>query len=330
MEANKRYSQTVLKSFHLSTAALDVAKSSDNDVVVMLASEKHNYILCTLKKGKTVQVALDLMFSEGDDVSFSCIGGNVHLTGYLIPDENDFGYDGLGGEEEDDISDEEEAEVSPAKSGKAKKRSIEELIGEEIEEDSDDEDFDHEAGSGEESEGDLDDEEEEEDSEEEEEVVVPPAKVAKLDKKAAKKQQNGVVTPVVKEPKNKKEAAAAAQKNAASPKEQVLAGGLKIEDLRQGSGPDAKAGKKVKVYYTGRLKSNNKVFDSTQSGEGFKFLLGRGEVIRGWDVGVAGMKVGGKRRITCPPGMAYGAKGSPPVIPANATLVFDVELRGVN
>lgn len=72
------------------------------------------------------------------------------------------------------------------------------------------------------------------------------------------------------------------------------------------------------------------MFDSTKSGEGFKFLLGRGEVIRGWDIGVAGMKVGSKRRITCPPQMAYGAKGSPPVIPPNATLVFEVELRGIN
>lgn len=77
------------------------------------------------------------------------------------------------------------------------------------------------------------------------------------------------------------------------------------------------------------MKSNNKVFDSTKTGKGFSFKLGRGEVIRGWDVGVAGMKVGSKRRITCPPNMAYGAKGAHPAIPGNATLVFDVELRGV-
>lgn len=83
------------------------------------------------------------------------------------------------------------------------------------------------------------------------------------------------------------------------------------------------------MYYEGRLKSNNKVFDSSKSGQGFSFNLGRGEVIRGWDLGVAGMKVGSKRRITCPPAMAYGAKGSPPVIPANSTLIFDVELRNV-
>lgn len=104
---------------------------------------------------------------------------------------------------------------------------------------------------------------------------------------------------------------------------------MTIEDLRIGKGPEAKSGRKVSVYYEGRLK-NNKVFDSTKSGEGFKFVLGRGEVIRGWDIGVAGMKVGSKRRITCPPSVAYGSKGAPPQIPPNSTLVFDVELRGVN
>lgn len=103
-----------------------------------------------------------------------------------------------------------------------------------------------------------------------------------------------------------------------------------VEEVRPGKGPEAKKGKRVNVYYEGRLKSNNKVFDSTKAGEGFKFVLGHGEVIRGWDVGIAGMKVGCKRRITCPPNFAYGPKGQPPIIPANATLVFDVELRGVN
>lgn len=100
----------------------------------------------------------------------------------------------------------------------------------------------------------------------------------------------------------------------------TLAQGVIVEDLRVGKGPEAKSGKRVQVYYEGRLKSNNKVFDSSKSGQGFKFPLGRGEVIRGWDIGIAGMKVGSKRRITCPPQVAYGPKGSPPVIPPNSTL----------
>lgn len=108
-----------------------------------------------------------------------------------------------------------------------------------------------------------------------------------------------------------------------------LQGGLMIQDLKTGSGAEAKTGKKIQVYYEGRLKTNNKVFDATKSGPGFKLTLGRGEVIKAWDLGLAGMKVGGKRRITCPPALAYGAKGNPPVIPQNSTLVFDVELKNV-
>ena len=86
----------------------------------------------------------------------------------------------------------------------------------------------------------------------------------------------------------------------------------------------------VAVYYEGRLQKNNKKFDQSKKGPGFKFHLGAGEVIKGWDVGVVGMKIGGKRRLTVPAHMAYGKGGSPPVIPPNSTLVFEVELKGIN
>lgn len=78
------------------------------------------------------------------------------------------------------------------------------------------------------------------------------------------------------------------------------------------------------------MQKTNKVFDSSQTGDGFKFHLGKNEVIRGWDIGVVGMRVGGKRRIICPPHAAYGPKGAPPAIPGNATLVFEVTLRAIN
>ncbi|XP_053611595.1 46 kDa FK506-binding nuclear protein [Plodia interpunctella] len=127
-----------------------------------------------------------------------------------------------------------------------------------------------------------------------------------------------------KKPETKKEDGAAEKKEKKS-----LSGGVSIEDTKVGSGPAAKPGKFVTVYYEGRLKQNNKMFDNCLKGPGFKFRLGAKDVISGWDVGIAGMKVGGKRRIVCPPAMAYGAKGSPPVIPPNSTLVFDVELKNV-
>jgi FKBP-type peptidyl-prolyl cis-trans isomerase len=102
----------------------------------------------------------------------------------------------------------------------------------------------------------------------------------------------------------------------------------KIDDLVVGKGPEAVRGKTVQVHYTGWL-TDGKKFDSSVGGDPFSFRLGAGEVIEGWDRGVAGMKVGGKRKLTLAPELAYGMAGAPPDIPPNATLVFEVELLGV-
>jgi hypothetical protein len=102
----------------------------------------------------------------------------------------------------------------------------------------------------------------------------------------------------------------------------------KIDDLVKGKGPEAVRGKTVEVHYTGWL-TDGKQFDSSVGGNPFSFKLGAGEVIEGWDRGVAGMKVGGKRKLTLPPELGYGAAGAPPDIPPNATLVFEVELLAV-
>ncbi|XP_075979299.1 FK506-binding protein 39kD [Anticarsia gemmatalis] len=229
--------------------------------------------------------------------------------------------------------------------------------------DSDDEEED-EDGEEEEDE----DEEEEEESDEEEETpkkkkkgaaeeadttldtskedgAVDMSKLSKSQKRRLKKklqqqnkqpQVNGVDKPKKEEPqqkaeKKKPEAKKEAQdaQPAEKKEKKQLSGGVAIEDLKVGSGAVAKPGKVVMVYYEGRLKSNNKMFDNCVKGPGFKFRLGSKEVISGWDVGIAGMKVGGKRKIVCPPAMAYGAKGSPPVIPPNSTLVFEVELKNI-
>ena len=85
----------------------------------------------------------------------------------------------------------------------------------------------------------------------------------------------------------------------------------------------------VGMYYEGKLSSNNKQFDAQTSGKPFKFKLGAGQVIKGWDVGVMGMKVGGKRRLTVPAAMAYGKEGSPPDIPPHSTLIFEVDCKFV-
>jgi peptidylprolyl isomerase len=101
-------------------------------------------------------------------------------------------------------------------------------------------------------------------------------------------------------------------------------------DLIVGTGPEAKAGQPVTVNYVGVLYSTGKVFDASwRRHEPFGFSLGRGQVISGWDQGIAGMKVGGRRQLIIPAPLAYGAKGSPPAIPPNATLVFVVDLLAV-
>lgn len=107
------------------------------------------------------------------------------------------------------------------------------------------------------------------------------------------------------------------------------ASGLEIQELKVGDGAEAKAGMTVEVHYTGWLLDGTKFDSSVDRGKPFSFHLGAGEVIRGWDDGVAGMKVGGKRKLRIPAELGYGARGAGGVIPGGATLVFDVELLGV-
>ncbi len=105
--------------------------------------------------------------------------------------------------------------------------------------------------------------------------------------------------------------------------------GLKYVELKEGTGDEAKAGQIVEVHYTGWLKDGTKFDSSKDRNEPFKFPLGAGRVIKGWDEGVAGMKVGGKRKLIIPPELGYGKRGAGNTIPPDAELTFEVELLGI-
>ena len=122
---------------------------------------------------------------------------------------------------------------------------------------------------------------------------------------------------------------AAADSKAAECKKEKDVTSLVKKDLNKGKGKEAKAGSTVTVHYTGCLTNGTKFDSSFDAGRPFSFNLGQGQVIKGWDTGVEGMKVGGKRKLIIPAAMGYGAAGAGGVIPPNATLVFTVELLDV-
>jgi len=106
--------------------------------------------------------------------------------------------------------------------------------------------------------------------------------------------------------------------------------GMKIETLKEGTGAEAKNGDVVSVHYVGTFENGTKFDSSIDRGTPFSFTLGAGQVIKGWDLGVLGMKVGEKKKLTIPSDLAYGSGGVPGAIPSNSTLIFEVELLGIN
>jgi peptidylprolyl isomerase len=116
-----------------------------------------------------------------------------------------------------------------------------------------------------------------------------------------------------------------ANRNANSSSEVTTASGLKYIDIAEGTGASARTGQMLSVHYTGTLQNGTKFDSSRDRGTPYQFRIGTGAVIKGWDEGLLGMKVGGKRKLIIPPGLGYGANGTPN-IPPNSTLLFDVEL----
>ncbi|KAJ3169873.1 peptidylprolyl isomerase fpr4 [Geranomyces variabilis] len=336
---------------------------------ISIKKDDREFVICSLTPGKIEQQVLDLTFLEGEEITFKTTGPcDIDLTGNNLvfagdDGEDDEDYDSEdseegrfmefgSGDEDDDEDDEEESSADEeelqaqmqaaiaAMNGKrkagavlpasAKKAKITEVVEEEMKQ----------------------------------EAPATPAQTKKQAAAAKKAEAAAAAASAKKDVKKEPATPAAAAKKAETPlsakavaktaaatnqtaaspaastpakstpaitpksTKKTLANGLIIEDVTEGNGPKAKNGKKVGVRYIGRL-TNGKVFDSNTKGAPFKFKLGAGDVIKGWDLGVAGMSVGGTRKLTIPAALAYGPKGAPPDIPGHATLEFEVKLMEV-
>ena len=343
LEPNKVYKNAVEEDFRITMATLNADASSnikDGRISVVLQCDEHVFTLCNLLPGKIEQQPIDITFTAGEVISFEVKGDcGVSLLGnYVLPimEDDDSECDSEHGSE--DIIDLDEEELA------AYKRALEEAS------DIDEEELAAVKRALEEGDESVSEEDEEEDSDvdeeelaaykraleegdkttsEEEEVVVDKKQQKP---KAAQQQKDATKKRTAPEPATAPEKKAKVEEeknNDAAEKKRTLPSGLIIEDkvIAKG-GARAKNGKRLSMRYVGRLQ-NNKIFDQNTKGKPFSFILGRGEVIKGWDIGLQGMQVGGTRRLTIPAALAYGKSGAPPDIPSNATLIFDVKLLDV-
>jgi FK506-binding nuclear protein len=314
----------------------------DEDDIKLPKVVTREAVIAVLKPGATEQVSINLSIVEDvEAVEFVNSGPNkVHLVGHYIrqedfdqdpysdedSDDDEFdsddesidsdemeGLSGLIGEGEDEDDDEEEERFEELKDDKkkSKKRAAEEDadVASLLTKPADAEDADADISMS---------------------STLSKNQKKKLAKKLKSADGSAAPAPVAAAPTPAAAAPApaAAKKAAASgPETRTLAGGLQVTDAKKGDGPVAKNGKKVGMRYIGKL-ANGKVFDSNTKGSPLVFTLGRGEVIKGWDIGVAGMAVGGERKLVIPAALAYGKKGTQG-IPGNSVLHFDVKLVSV-
>ena len=322
-------------------------------------SDSQDIVLAAVNTAQP-SVGLDLVFHADSTPLFSVtsvpeLKGDakqkftVHLSGYV---DVELDEDDMGDDDDDEDGDELSAEEMAAMRQAFKRGKLGE-DGEDEDDDEQDEEDDEAALEGEE-EGEGEDEEEDEMDEEEEKQAAPapakkgaavaaataagkkrkeaPAKTA-ASAPAAKQQKTAAATPTQSastkqaKPDKQKPAAPTTTAAASSPSATILPSGLTIQDEVVGTGAEANNGRKVSIRYKGQLVSNGKVFDTNMpKGRPFMFTLGGDEVIQGFNKGVKGMRVGGRRVIVVPSELGYGKRGDPPTIPPNAALKFTVEL----
>jgi len=307
IEPGKIYTQTPTHDLQLTQVALDANPKSKERNVVQCKVNGGQFVLGSVQLAGTEQFQVNLVFDKGVPVDFTVSGkSSVHLTGYYLVD--------------DDLL-QDLIELPKPVVIQEQKKEVPEVIIKKMK---------TETASlptkvqPEETKKSLS-----QPAQRVESAKTPIRTPAKrvLDQTAEVSTPEAPVSntssPAPKTPKTPQNVSAKKKKQESPANERRLPNGLTIEDVMVGIGKEAQVGHKVTVHYDGKLFPSNQRFDK---GRNFSFRLGTEQVIKGWDLGVKGMKVGGKRILTIPPTLAYGKKGAPPDIPPNATLRFDVEL----
>ncbi|KAL0956477.1 hypothetical protein HGRIS_002623 [Hohenbuehelia grisea] len=307
------------------TADLSEDEDEDEDEEKEKPVDLATTVICSLTPDVNESRVVDIILQEENEYLFEVVGKNtVYLTGYYIDqrsadeppydDDSEFGSDiSEDAYRLEDVSSDVEIDADGVESDASRFEEVDESASAAKKDNTKKRARDSDA------------------------MDVTDAPGSKADKKNKKlKAENGAAVSAnaesVDEKKSKKDkkkdkktdGAASETSSPAKAETKVLKGGLKVKDVKQGSGPEAKSGNTVEMRYVGKLQ-NGKVFDSNTKGKPFKFRLGAGEVIKGWDQGIVGMKVGGERLLTVPSEMAYGKKASGG-IPANSTLIFECKL----
>ncbi|KAG1809440.1 uncharacterized protein BJ212DRAFT_608783 [Suillus subaureus] len=328
-ELSDESGRTTVKLTYINPAKID--DEEEDEVDQESPEDEITTVLCSLTAGKIEQSACDLILESDEEYIFELIGKNtVYLYGnYIDQNANQPPYDS---DMDSNMSDEEAYNLDDVSSDvEVHPDELQGLEGdverfEELSDLAEDEPKAEESKSSKRPHDDTMDTDEQ-----------PAEKVSKKKKAKKQKGEDGKAIPVaveekVVEPKGEKEEEKKAEKKEKKKQKTTekkggsykeLAGGVKIRDVKTGDGKTAKNGAKVSMRYIGKLQ-NGTVFDQNVKGKPFTFKLGAADVIKGWDVGVAGMQIGGEREIIVPPAMGYGARKMSD-IPANSTLIFEVK-----
>eukprot|EP01084_Bolivina_argentea_P212845 361710_1 len=317
---------------HITHACFGTNIKNGSRTVVMVNTteeEADSAPVCVLRQGQHENQQLDLLFNEAAILS---VKGSkpcpVFLTGYIQPPVDE--EPALNPYDED--YDQEQLEAMM----RAKAAELDDDEGEEAPELVDDEDDDEEinpppqkkqkTASG----AKVTKQNKKENNNKRKSPQQKPAKSPKSPQQKPKKAATTKTSNVSDEDDSKQSAPKTddkkTKKSKKNKKMQTMKGGLKYRDMKIGDGKVIQHGQSVKVFYVGQM-DDKKVFDKTIHGDGFEFNFGKGDVIKGWDLGLKGMKVGGKRKLIIPSKLAYGTSGSPPQIPPNAQLTFTIEVK---